>query len=308
MTQIAAAEKPMSESGWPEIEVVRQIRDGALLLGDYGEDHTAVLILRRVEVLLLMRALMKRHDLVCPEHYLSEEDWKTAQQVVAIGAFLSSLTVEEAEALKTALGPAAELSLVHSDRRQRRSLARALRRAAHQLSIPFDSDSHRIDRLRFYRWARIGAIAAIALFLLGIVTVKLLNNQLSSNIALHRPVTVSSTLAGYERAKGAQLVDGNTADLAFHTNYEANPFVVIDLGESKSFRKVVVYNRHDCCQDRAVPLLIEVSDDGQTYYAVDERRESFEQWVADRRRAKGRYVRLRVEKSDYFHLTEVKIY
>jgi hypothetical protein len=89
---------------------------------------------------------------------------------------------------------------------------------------------------------------------------------------------------------------------------EANPFVVIDLGKSKTFDKVVVYNRDDCCQERAVPLFIEVSEDGKKYHTIAERRENFDKWTARRLHTKGRFVKLRLAKTEYFHLSEVEIY
>jgi hypothetical protein len=309
MAQIATAGMDINQSGWPEFELVCQARDGVLLLGDRGEDHAAVLILERTEVLFLIRALMKRHGLACPERYLSEVDWKTAEQVAVIKAALSSFTDNELEVLKTFLGPEAELSLVDIEPKRRRCLARALRRAAQQLIAPFDADADRIDYLRFQRWARIGAAIALALFFLGIGVVTLERHQRSTNMAFHRPVTASSYFPEFGHTKADQLVDGITTNMGFHTNNESNPFVVIDLGISKNIREFVVYNRQECCQERAVPLFIEVSDDGKKYHVIDERRESFDKWISTPPAgAKGRFVRFRLGKTEYFHLAEVEIY
>jgi len=127
------------------------------------------------------------------------------------------------------------------------------------------------------------------------------------NLALDRPVTVSTqiTTIGTDHH---QLVDGDHTNLGFHTDNLPNQFAVIDLGSTKKFDKVVVYNRKDCCQERAIPLVIEVSDDGAHYQKLAERDEQFDVWAATKLRGKGRYVRLRLLSANPFHLSEVEIY
>ena len=84
--------------------------------------------------------------------------------------------------------------------------------------------------------------------------------------------------------------------------------MTIDLGKVQRISRVVVYNRADCCQERAVPLKIEVSKDGGQYRQVAERKEQFEKWKADFPPTDARYVRLTHLSAMAFHLSEVEVY
>jgi hypothetical protein len=71
---------------------------------------------------------------------------------------------------------------------------------------------------------------------------------------------------------------------------------------------VVVYNRADCCQERAVPLKIEISPDNRQFRQVAERKQQFEKWKADFPPSNARYVRLTDLNAAAFHLSEVEVY
>jgi hypothetical protein len=73
------------------------------------------------------------------------------------------------------------------------------------------------------------------------------------------------------------------------------------------FSKVFVKNR-DEVPDRAIPLVIEVSNDQKSYHRVARRTDSFRTWTAELRPQTARYVRLRVDRKSYLHLEQVKIY
>ena len=63
-------------------------------------------------------------------------------------------------------------------------------------------------------------------------------------------------------------MDGDLTNLGFHTIEAPNQNVTIDLGKVRRIFRVVVYNRADCCQQRAVPLKIEVSQDNKKFRQV----------------------------------------
>jgi F5/8 type C domain. len=104
------------------------------------------------------------------------------------------------------------------------------------------------------------------------------------------------------------LVDGDLTNLGFHTIEAPNQNVTIDLGRVQRISRVVVYNRADCCQERAVPLKIEVSGDDGQFRQVAERKEHFEKWKADFPPTNARYVRLTDLAAAAFHLSEVEVY
>ncbi len=304
---IAATGSQLNQSTLHEIKIAHQARDAAVYLSELDPGNPSVLILRRVEVLLLIRNLMRRQALDCPYPHLSEQDWMLANQVDSIRKLISNLTGNQLAALKAFLGRDAELFLVGLEAKQRRYLAGALRRAAQSLHEPITRGQFRIARLNYKRWAAIGVVTILSLGVLGAGLVKAIRSWQKPNLALHRPVKFSS-LIGSEYENGKLLVDGDTTNLGFHTKNEANPYATIDLGESKTFSKVIVHNRTDCCQERAIPLQIEVSDDGTKFQVIAERREVFEKWIAKDLNAKGRFVRLQLRAANPLHLAEVEIY
>jgi hypothetical protein len=104
------------------------------------------------------------------------------------------------------------------------------------------------------------------------------------------------------------LVDGDPYTLGCHTEWGPNQFVTVDLGAPHAIQRVVVTNRRDCCQERAVPLLLEVSDDGRAFRPIAERQEPFRVWTASGLGAHGRYVQLRLAAPNILHLSEVEVY
>ncbi len=103
-------------------------------------------------------------------------------------------------------------------------------------------------------------------------------------------------------------MDGDLTNLGFHTIEAPNQNVTIDLGKVRRIFRVVVYNRADCCQQRAVPLKIEVSQDNKKFRQVALRKEQFEKWKADFPATDARYVRLTDLSVAFFHLSEVEVY
>jgi hypothetical protein len=289
------------------LDMLLSIRDALFFLEEYAAENPALFFLRQIEILWLIRFVMQQHGLDCSTPYLSEEDWSRASSVEAIGNLVSALTPEDLSVLKVVLGPSAELTLVDSDAKRQRHLRRILRRAERSLTSSVAALRPETFREGMRRIAKAWTIPALAVVALVVFAVKITFNIQQPNLALHRPVIVSST-SSEEYSHVERLVDGDTTKIGFHTQHETNPHATIDLGESKRINRVVVYNRVDCCVERAVPLQVQVSDDGVRFTTVDERREPFKVWVANDLHARGRYVRLRVNAATSFHLNEVEIY
>ena len=101
---------------------------------------------------------------------------------------------------------------------------------------------------------------------------------------------------------------GRPTDLIFHTLEEASPWVEFDLGKATSISQVAVTNIQDATyQDRAVPLLVEVSTDQTSWTQVARRDTNFVTWTATFPPTIARYVRLRVPRTTYFHLDDVQV-
>lgn len=101
---------------------------------------------------------------------------------------------------------------------------------------------------------------------------------------------------------------GARTSIFFHTNADASPWVEFDLGKPETFGSATVVNRHDCCAERAVPLLLEVSDDRSGWREVARRDETFSTWQVSFAPTTARYVRLRVDRQTFLHLTSVALF
>lgn len=94
----------------------------------------------------------------------------------------------------------------------------------------------------------------------------------------------------------------------FHTEEQDAPSIQIDLGTVRRVHAFAVENRSDCCQERATPLVLETSIDGDSWKFAARRRGMFSSWRGDFDARDARYVRLRAERTTILHLRQVKIY
>jgi len=155
----------------------------------------------------------------------------------------------------------------------------------------------RIDRLQTQRWLRV-PLVAVALIAL-VLGVRALTT--SPNLAEGRPFRTSSTWSGWAACEA----DGSCSDIIFHTDEQTNPWVEYDLGAPKKVRRIEVKNRSECCHERAVPLVVEISTDRDNWTEVARRDIEFSTWSTSFSPRIARYVRLRVARTTTFHLREV---
>jgi len=157
------------------------------------------------------------------------------------------------------------------------------------------------------RGARIGggvaSLAAVAAIIVLMLQPK--------NLALNKQVTSSSQRPGSPVPSG--VVNGDVEHTyGVHTNVEANPWVRIDLGATVPIHEVRVYNRGDGYENEIIPLLLQLSDDGESYEDVAERTEVFSRdkpWITKLEGKQGRYVRIYMPKDDgYIALSEIEVY
>ncbi len=307
VAEAAAKGFSKTSAGWGEFDLARQARAGIVQIGETGEGNGAVLLLERAEVLFLVRSHLAKQNVAPVGMSLSEDDWANARKVPAVAEAWAELSGAQQTALQAGLGAQAELALVNVDIKQRRYLASALRKLATALAEPLEREASLVGRVLFMRWARIGAAALVLLSIAWSISGVVEKRFAKPNIALGRPVTISSQF-GDVALDHTLLVDGDRTNLGFHTDTGPNQWVTIDLGSPKSISKVVVYNRVECCQERAIPLRLEVSDDNVNFRKVVDRTEEFDVWTAKGLDAKGRYVRLRHLGSSFLHFAEIEVY
>ncbi len=132
---------------------------------------------------------------------------------------------------------------------------------------------------------------------------------LPTNIAKGRPVVASS--ATYETKPGG-VVDGKDyGRFGFHSDVEASPWIRVDLGRKYHLTEIKIFGRHDCCYDQSVPMLCEVSGDGEQFDEVATKSEPFEQiepWVVSPNGVSARYLRVRTLRESVLVLSEIEVY
>jgi hypothetical protein len=152
---------------------------------------------------------------------------------------------------------------------------------------------------------------------LGVVALAVLGVMLAVNAVVQRAIRGPDLAAGKSWRSSSKAFDCNPAEkscggthtsIFFHTLLEANPWVEIDLGSRKKFRRVQIENRDDCCEDRAVPLVVETSNDANEFREIARRTDPFSEWDATFAPVTARYVRVRVDGTTYLHLAHVGVH
>jgi hypothetical protein len=194
--------------------------------------------------------------------------------------------IEAAEAARRTLVDGAHAPLLEATDED---AARAGNFAA-ALAAELDVPKRRVERVQFQRWSRLG-LAAVALLLVA-YGVRVL--VLGPNLVSGKPFRTSSDWA-------LCPCDG----LFFHTNRENNPWLEYDLGKPKAIHRIEIKNRPDCCEERAIPLIVEMSTDRAKWTEVVRRDEVFTTWTAEFPKRIARYVRFRVPRVTELHFNEV---
>lgn len=138
------------------------------------------------------------------------------------------------------------------------------------------------------------------------------------NVALGKPATQSSTYCGHTANFGNNGV--KTGGIGFHTWADELPWWRVDLLEIHSISEIVLYNRIDRQEmaDRVQILSLLISDDDNQWSNVrtfDFRgsqvfggADGFPLRLTLKTPLRARFVMLRLEHKEFFHLDEVEIY
>jgi hypothetical protein len=125
------------------------------------------------------------------------------------------------------------------------------------------------------------------------------------DLLLGKPWTASSK--AFDCKPKEMECGGARSAMFFHTTEEEKPWLEFDMGAVQSFSRIEVVNREDCCPERAVPLIVEVSDDKAKWREVARRTDTFREWETTIKPTAARYVRLRVDRRTSFHLIRVTL-
>jgi hypothetical protein len=160
-----------------------------------------------------------------------------------------------------------------------------------------DAPRRQVERLLVRRFVVVVAVVlVVALLALGVRAL-----TLGTNLAAGKPMRTSSSWPGCASDPTCEGV------LLFHTNPENDPWVEFDLLKPQLIKRIDLTNRQDCCFDRTVPLVAEVSLDRAQWTEVGRRVEEFSEWSLKFPPRQARYVRLRIARPSTFHLKDVVI-
>jgi hypothetical protein len=165
-----------------------------------------------------------------------------------------------------------------------------------------------LQRVRAQRRWRLGLVSSIIGVVLLIVVPRAFDRVTPSNdLAAGKPWRASSQGMHCE-PRQRRCGDYIGTRILFHTEQEPSPWFEIDLKQQQSISSVQVYNRSDCCRERALPLVLELSNDRKRWHEVQRRTTNFRTWTAKFAPEEARWVRLRVDGTSILHLERVSVF
>jgi F5/8 type C domain-containing protein len=208
------------------------------------------------------------------------------------------------------LGDAAQASvrlwLLDTAESEKRSLVS--QQALLALSTILDTqlaDSRAIVRLRWRRvWVGSALLCVILTLVFGVM--RLASPPEGPDLAVGKAWHASSAYTGFAGSGVKEQKPSETA--FFSTNDEPDPWWSVDLGSKQSIGNVTIVNRADCCPDRAIPVALELSSDGEHWREVARRITSFRTWSATFAATPARYVRLRALRRTFLHFSDVRVH
>lgn len=199
------------------------------------------------------------------------------------------------------------LDFADLDRRTQAELAERLHAFAARLLEPLDTQQREAERLWLWRAAR---VVGLFLLLTGFIAASYgVKNwwELRRDRAAGASWTTSSAYGGTCACKSPEQVCSECPNFFFHTTEERNPSIVFDLGREQQFSTISVENRRDCCPERGLPLVVQVSSDGKHWTEVARRESQFSSWRQAFPTTRARWLKLYVPRRGILHLARVRL-
>jgi hypothetical protein len=274
-------------------------------LGKSDDGLTSALTLGRAALRHLVRATLLDRGLLEPS--TSDADlWRAARLLpVAAGGSeqMGWAAGTEDWFERFVASPTGDLALAELPNPEQASLLKNMVSLGFTLFGPLDEARYGAARRRMRRRSRLLLGGALVLLALGLGLWRALAPP---NLAFEQPVVAVDTLADRDPRL---LVDGDKLGLGFHSTYRRDPYATIDLGKVHRVSRIEIFNRPDCCQERAVPLDVQLSVDGKNFSTIRREKHSFfELTVRTKLPTPARYVRLQHVGTEHFHLSEVEVY
>jgi hypothetical protein len=184
-----------------------------------------------------------------------------------------------------------------------RATADQLRRAANRLVT---SSQRVLWRLEWVKMKRVLRIALAVVVCLAPFALAIAFWPAKPDLAKGKPWHTSSI--GIECHPEKSDCGGVTTDILFHTKLESNPWFEYDFGAPLAFSSLTIRNRQDFGLERAVPLVVEVSNDDKQFQEIARRIDPFSTWKPSFPTQHARYLRLRTARESMLHLEAIKVH
>jgi hypothetical protein len=150
----------------------------------------------------------------------------------------------------------------------------------------------------------LSALMTLAVLLVTAVSPGLRQRVFPHDLAQGRPWSASSSYSGMP-TEGVGPASDKPA--FFHTNDTDQPWLQIDLGGDHVVRSLLIVNRSDCCEERAIPLNVEALVRGN-WKLIAQRRAPFTAWKYDVDPIHTSRVRVRLPGHGFLHLKRISVY
>jgi hypothetical protein len=235
-------------------------------------------------------------------------DFASLFQAVSPAVLVSAAgDAERLQTLEPRLCASTFVDFASAETAETSALARELRDFTRSLLKEVEVRQRRAEVAVAARSLRVLALA-VALGAVGVLLL-LLPEWLEArrDLAAGKPWQASSLSYTGNCESPAQECPGE-GNYFFHTQQEEEPWVEIDLKSTQKMSSARIVNRTDCCIDRGIPLILEVSNDQKRWREVAKVIDPFREWKPTFAPVAARWVRLRVPKNATLHLKRVRIF
>jgi hypothetical protein len=205
------------------------------------------------------------------------------------------------EPIRAALVERTFVETAELDRKTQARDARRARAFADALIASLDERSSSLTRVVARRRAALALAATMGLGLVILVLQPWKWSDLAAGKTWH-----TSTQSDCDVTFG--YCGGKFVNLLFHTTEEDSPWAEVDLGRPKQFTSVDIRNREDCCKERAVPLVVQSSNDRESWKELGRQTTEFDVWNLTFPAETARYVRVVAERRTMLHLKSIRVH
>lgn len=188
---------------------------------------------------------------------------------------------------------------------ERKETAEHLRTLVRRLFSAVEAGQARFDKIYRRRSLHVGLVLLVAIVLFMLATVGVEQREGRRDLARGQPWKTSSHLMGGCTSPAQSCPESPM--YFFHTQEDERPWIVIDLGAKVRFSSLRIRNRIECCADRGIPLVVEVSSDQKKWKQVARRGEQFDVWKPEFETQSARWVRLRAVTKTWLHLHSIRV-